>query len=158
MNLAYIGTGKDVTNDTTAVIQANEVVANSDANIYFSTVDHKGDFRVGDLFRINQETGEVTFTNAEFLFNNNQGITFTDGTNTTIMDGTKVESGNIRISGNTISSTSGDININSSTSTINLQDNVSITGNLDVTGNVTVGGNITLGDEATDTININARI
>ena len=54
MNLAYIGTGKDVTNDNTAVIQANEVVANSDANIYFSTVDHKGDFRVGDLFRINQ--------------------------------------------------------------------------------------------------------
>ena len=158
MNLAYIGTGKDVTNDNTAVIQANEVVANSDANVYFSTVDHKGDFRVGDLFRINQETGEVTFTNAEFLFNNNQGITFTDGTSTTIIDGTKVESGNIKISGNTISSTSGDININSSTSTINLQDNVNITGNLDVTGNVTVGGNITLGDEDTDTININARI
>jgi hypothetical protein len=158
MNLAYIGTGKDVTNDTTAVIQANEVVANSEANIYFSTVDHKGDFRVGDLFRINQETGEVTFTNAEFLFNNNQGITFTDGTNTTLIDGTKVESGNIKISGNTISSTSGDININSSTSTINLEDNVSVTGNLDVTGNVTVGGNITLGDETTDTISINARI
>ena len=105
MNLAYIGSGKDVTNDATAVIQANEVVALNNANVYFSTVDHKGDFRVGDLFRINQETGEVTFTNAEFLFNNNQGITFTDGTNTTIIDGTKVESGNIRISGNTISST-----------------------------------------------------
>ena len=158
MNLAYIGTGKDVTNDVTEVIQANEVVANSDANIYFSTVDHKGDFRVGDLFRVNQETGEVTFTNAEFLFNNNQGITFTDGSNTTIIDGTKVEAGNIRVSGNTISSTSGDININSSTGNINLQDNVNITGNLDVTGNVTVGGNITLGDEDTDTININARI
>ena len=71
MNLAYIGSGKDVTNDATAVIQANEVVALNNANVYFSTVDHKGDFRVGDLFRINQETGEVTFTNAEFLFNNN---------------------------------------------------------------------------------------
>ena len=71
MNLAYIGTGKDVTNDTTLVIQANEVSANNGANIYFSTVDLKGDFRVGDLFRVNQSTGEVTFTNAEFLFNNN---------------------------------------------------------------------------------------
>ena len=89
-------------NDTTAVIQANEVVANNNANVYFSTVDHKGDFRVGDLFRVNQETGEVTFTDAEFLFNNNQGITFTDGVNTTIIDGTKVETGNIRITGNTI--------------------------------------------------------
>ena len=92
------------------------------------------------------------------MFNNNQGITFTDGVNTTIIDGTKVESGAIRITGNTISSTSGDINLNSSSGTINLLDNVSITGNLDVTGNVSVGGNITLGDEATDTIDIQARI
>ena len=158
MNLAYIGVGKDVTNDTTQVIQANEVTANNGANIYFSTVDHKGDFRVGDLFRIDQSTGEVTFTNAEFLFNNNQGITFTDGVNTTIIDGTKIESGAIRISGNTISSTSGNININSTGGTINLLDNVSVTGNLDVTGNVTVGGNITLGDETTDTISIGASI
>ena len=158
MNLAYIGVGKDVTNDTTQVIQANEVTALNGANIYFSTVDHKGDFRVGDLFRVNQSTGEVTFTNAEFLFNNNQGITFTDGVNTTIIDGTKVESGAIRISGNTISSTSGNINLNSSGGTINLQDDVQVTGNLDVTGNVAVGGNITLGDETTDTIDIQAQI
>ena len=158
MNLAYIGTGKDVTNDVTLVNQEDEVVALNNAKIYFSTVDHKGDFRVGDLFRINQETGEVTFTNAEFLFNNNQGITFTDGVNTTIVDGTKIETGNIKISGNTIYSTAGDININSSTGEINLLDDVNITGNLDVTGNVTVGGNITLGDEDTDSISINAQI
>ena len=158
MNLAYIGTGKDVTNDTTLVDQDDEVVALNGANVYFSTVDHKGDFRVGDLFKINQQTGEVTFTNAEFLFNNNQGITFTDGTNTTIIEGTKIESGNIRISGNTISSTSGDININSSAGTINLLDDVQITGNLDVSGDVTIGGNIVLGDEGTDNITINAQI
>jgi hypothetical protein len=158
MNLAYIGVGKDVTNDTTQVIQANEVTTLNGANIYFSTVDHKGDFRVGDLFRVNQSTGEVTFTNAEFLFNNNQGITFTDGVNTTIIDGTKVESGAIRISGNTIASTSGNINLNSSGGTINLQDDVQVTGNLDVTGNVAIGGNITLGDETTDTIDIQAQI
>ena len=158
MNLAYIGVGKDVTNDTTQVIQANEVTANNGANIYFSTVDHKGDFRVGDLFRIDQSTGQVTFTNAEFLFNNNQGITFTDGVNTTIIDGTKIESGNIRITGNTVSSTSGNININSAGGTINLLDNVNVNGNMNVTGNVTVGGNITLGDETTDSIQITARI
>ena len=158
MNLAYIGTGKDVTNDSSGVIQANEVVATNDANVYFSTVDHKGDFRVGDLFKIDQSTGEVTFTNAEFLFNNNQGITFTDGTTTTIIDGTKIQTGNIRITGNTISSTTGDINLTAATGQINIQDNTSITGNLAVAGNVTIGGNITLGDEDTDSININARI
>ena len=50
------------------------------------------------------------------------------------------------------------------TGTIELQSNTNVTGNLyvsgniDVTGNITVRGNITLGDEATDVIEINARI
>jgi hypothetical protein len=157
-NLAYIGNGKSTDNDPTTVIQANEVVKLNDANVYYSTVDHKGDFRVGDLFTVNQETGEVSFTNAEFLFNNNEGITFTDGTNTTIIDGTKVQTGNIRFSGNTVESISGDLNFDAATGVINLQDDVNITGNLDVTGNVTIGGNITLGDAATDSIQITAAI
>ena len=38
-----------------------------------------------------------------------QGITFTDGVNTTIIDGTKVESGAIRISGNVISKAQAEI-------------------------------------------------
>ena len=157
-NLAYIGTGKDNTNDITSVIQANEVVKANNANVYYSTVDHKGDFRVGDLFRVDQSTGEVQFTNAEFLFNNNQGITFTDGSNTTVIDGSKVQTGNVKFSGNTVESISGDLNLDSSSGTINLQDNVNVSGNLDVTGNVTIGGNITIGDEATDSIQIGGRI
>jgi len=157
-NLAYIGTGKDNSNDVTSVVQANEVVKANGANVYYSTVDHKGDFRVGDLFRVDQSTGEVQFTNAEFLFNNNQGITFTDGVNTTIIDGSKVQTGNIKFSGNTVESVTGDINIDSASGIINLQDNVNVSGNLDVTGNVTIGGNITIGDEATDSIQIGGRI
>ena len=157
-NLAYIGNGKEVDNDPTTVIQANEVVKLNDANVYYSTVDHKGDFRVGDLFRVNQETGEVSFTNAEFLFNNNEGITFTDGTNTTIIDGTKVQAGNVKLSGNTIETVNGDLNLDAATGTINLQDDVDITGNLDVSGNVTIGGNIQIGDDAGDDLTITAQI
>jgi hypothetical protein len=157
-NLAYIGNKKETDNDPTTVQQDQEIVKLNDAKIYYSTVDHKGDFRVGDLFTVNQETGEVSFTNAEFLFNNNEGITFTDGVNTTIIDGSKVETGNIRISGNTVESISGDLNLDSATSTINLTDTVNVSGDLDVTGNVTIGGNITLGDEATDSIQFTAAI
>ena len=157
-NLAYIGNGKSTENDPTTVIQANEVVKLNDANVYYSTVDHKGDFRVGDLFTVNQETGEVSFTNAEFLFNNNQGITFTDGTNTTIIDGSKVQTGNIKFSGNTVESISGDLNLDAASGAINLLDDVNVTGNLDVTGDVTIGGNITLGDAITDSIQITAAI
>jgi len=49
-NLAYIGVGKDIDNDNTNVIQANEVVELNRAKIRYSSVDHNGDFRVGDLF------------------------------------------------------------------------------------------------------------
>lgn len=157
-NLAYIGTGKRSDNDVTYVIQDNEVTELNGAKIYYSSVDHKGDYRVGDLFYVNQQDGTVTFTSSNFNITSTTGVTFTDGVNTTTIDGTKVETGNIRISGNTIESLLGDVNILSASDAINLQNNVNITGNLDVTGNVTIGGNITLGNQDTDTINFVAGI
>ena len=157
-NLAYIGAQYRTDNDVTYVVQANEIVELNGAKIYYSSVDHKGDFRVGDLFYVNQAAGTVEFTTTSFNISSLTGVTFTDGTNTTYIDGTEVSTGNIKISGNTIESTTGAVNIISASDEINLQNNVNITGNLDVTGNVTVGGNITLGDQPTDTISIVAGI
>ena len=157
-NLAYIGLGKRSDNDPLAVVQANEVVELNDAQIYYTSVDHKGDFRVGDLFYVNQDTGTVQFSNTIVNISGATGFTFTDGSNTTIINPTKVETGNIRISGNTIESLTGDVNIISASDIINLQNNVNITGNLDVTGNVTIGGNITIGDQTTDSVQFVAGI
>ena len=157
-NLAYIGNGKEVTNDPTTVIQANEVVAINNAKMRFNSVDHRGDFRVGDLFYVNQETGQVTFSAANFNVDTDTGLTFTDGVNTTTILADKIDTGNLRISGNTIESLSGDVEFTSASDQINLNNNVNITGNLDVTGNVTIGGNITIGDEVTDNIQIIAGI
>jgi hypothetical protein len=157
-NLAYIGTQYRSDNDPTYVVQANEVVELNGAKLYYSSVDHKGDFRVGDLFYVNQDAGTVEFTTTSFNISSLTGVTFTDGTSTTYIDGTEVSTGNIKISGNTIESTTGAVNILSASDEINLQNNVNIAGNLDVTGNVTVGGNITLGNQPTDTINIVAGI
>jgi cytoskeletal protein CcmA (bactofilin family) len=157
-NLAYIGNGKEVTNDTNTVIQANEVIETNNAQIRYTSVDHKGDFRVGDLFYVNQETGSASFSVSDFIINTTGGVTFTTGGDTTFVDGTKVETGDWRISGNTIETLTQDANFAAASGTINLQDNTNITGNLDVTGNVTIGGNITIGDEATDTIQIVAGI
>jgi phage protein U len=151
-NLAYIGVGYRVDNDPTYVIQANEIVELNGAKIYYSSVDHKGDFRVGDLFYVNQETGSVEFTTANFNIVSQNGVTFSDGVNTTYIDGTRIDTGNLRLSGNTLSSLSGDIDIVAASDEINLSNNVNISGNLDVVGNVTIGGNITLGNEDTDTI------
>ncbi len=157
-NLAYIGLGKRGDNDPLAVVQANEVVELNNAQIYYTSVDHKGDFRVGDLFYVNQDTGSVQFTNTIVNISGATGFTFTDGSQTTVINPAKVETGNIRISGNTVESLTGDVNIISASDIINLQNNVNITGNLDVTGNVTIGGNITIGDQTTDSVQFVAGI
>ena len=157
-NLAYIGNGKEVSNDANTVVQVNEIVKQNDASIFFTSVDHKGDFRVGDQFYVNQETGQVDFTTSTLNIDIDQGVTFTTGADITVISGSSVETGNIKISGNTIESLTGDVTFDSNTDEINLQNNVAITGNLDVTGDITIGGNVTIGDETTDSISITAGI
>ena len=157
-NLAYIGNGKEVTNDPGTVIQENEVVELNDAKIRYNSVDHKGDFRVGDLFYVDQDSGSVNFVASALNIDLTSGITFTTGGDTTFISGERIDTGNLRISGNTIESLAGDLNFDSFSDIINLNNDVNITGDLDVTGNVTIGGNITIGDDASDTINIVAGI
>ena len=157
-NLAYVGNGKEVTNETSTVIQANEVIEINNAQIRYNSVDHKGDFRVGDLFYVNQDTGSAAFSVSDFIINTTNGVTFNTGSDTTFIDGTKVETGDWRFSGNTVETLTQDANFAAASGEINLLDNTNITGNLDVTGNVTIGGNITIGDEASDTIQFVAGI
>jgi hypothetical protein len=156
-NLAYIGNGKESSNDPNTVIQANEVVELNDAKIYYQSVDHKGDFRVGDLFYVNQQTGEVSFSNSNVTIGTN--LIFDDGLgNITFIDASKIETGDFRISDNTIETLSQDFNILAASGLINLQSNVTISGNLGVTGDVTVGGNVTIGDQSTDTVSFVAGV
>ena len=155
-NLAYIGNGGQSSNDPTTVIQANEVVENNRAKIFYTSVDHKGDFRVGDQFYINQDTGEVVFSNSNVAVTGS--LLFNDGVNQTYIDATKIETGDFRISNNTVETLSQVMNIDSFTGEVNFLNNVNIAGDLDVTGNVTIGGNITIGDQTTDSVNIEARI
>ena len=119
-NLAYIGTGKLSDNDETNVIQANEVNELNGAKVRYSSVDHKGDFRVGDLFYINQATGTVDFTTSDFNIDTTGGITINTAGNITTITGDKIETGNLRLSGNTIESLSGDINLDSDSGTVRI--------------------------------------
>ena len=157
-NFAYIGSGKEVDNDPSTAIQVNEVIELSNARIFYSSVDHKGDFRVGDLFYVNQADGTVTFTSAFTNIASSSTLTFTSGGHTTIIDGSYIQQDNVKLSGNTIESTTGALNLDADNGQINLLDNVSITGDLDVTGDVSIGGNITIGDQTTDTLSIVAAI
>jgi hypothetical protein len=119
-NLAYIGVGKKSDNDELDVIQANEVVELNNASIRYSSVDHKGDFRVGDLFYVNQADGTVDFSSSTFNINTSSGITITTGGSTTTITGERIDTGNLRISGNTISSLSGDINLDADSGTVRI--------------------------------------
>ena len=157
-NLAYIGAGKRSDNDVTYVVQDNEITEAAGAKVYYSSVDHKGDFRIGDLFYVNQQDGTVQFTSASLNIQSTTGVTFTNGANTTYIDGVKIETGNLRLTGNTFSSTTGPINITSANDQINFTNNVNIAGNLDVVGNVTIGGNIQVGDQTTDTVSFVAGV
>ena len=119
-NLAYIGVGKEIDNDETSVIQANEVVETNNAQIRYSSVDHKGDFRVGDLFYVNQADGTVDFSSSTFNINTSAGITITTGGSQTTITGEKIDTGNLRLSGNTIESLSGDINLDADSGTVRI--------------------------------------
>jgi hypothetical protein len=119
-NFAYIGNGKSEDNDNTTVIQSNEVVELNDAKIRYSSVDHKGDFRVGDLFYVNQETGAVTFTSSDLNIETASGISITTAGNTTNITGEFIDTGNLRLSGNTVSSVSGDIILDADSGTVRI--------------------------------------
>jgi hypothetical protein len=157
-NLAYIGSGRFSDNDPNNVIQANEIVELNRARLYYTTVDAQGDFRVGDFFLVDQETGSVTFTASNVTITSPTGIVFTDGVNTTEITPTKVETGNIRISGNTIESTSGNIILQAANNQITTDDDISISGDLDVGNNLTVTGNTVLGSDNSNTLTINSQI
>lgn len=151
-NYAYVGAGKKSTNDPNDRIAANEVVELNNAEIYYTSVDNEGNFSVGDSFYVNQKTGEVLFNGQSLNITALSGITFSDGVNTTTVTATNIDTGNIRISGNTVESLVGNLNITAANGQINLQNNTYVTGNVDITGDLTLGGNIQIGDNPGDII------
>jgi len=174
-NFGYIGVGKRLDNDDTAVVQANEITETNGGRVYYSTVDQRGDFRIGAHFTVDQQTGNTTFQGGTFDVTTLTGINFVSGVNTSTVDPFKIETGNLRLAGNSISTITGDINLTpSGTSNINLSADTEVSGtvtvgqtltvtgdtnlagNLDVTGNVNIGGNITIGDADTDAITVAA--
>lgn len=155
-NMAYIGLGKNVENDPSQVIQSQEISKANSANIYYQTVDHRGNYRVGDQFFINQDTGETTITITEAEVDSLNGLTLTTNGNTTIIDGEEIRVGEFLIKDNTISSLQGRIDFDSFSGQINLLDNTNVTGNVSMTGDFSIGGSaIGFGNEPGDTIDFN---
>ena len=109
-NFGYIGSGANSNNDYGLVIQANEVVAINSAEIYYDSMDHKGDFRVGNIFFVEQSTGNISFDAQAINFGPNGSVVFEDLNGLTAITAREIRQDNIEIAGNTIRSLTGNIN------------------------------------------------
>jgi len=153
-NFGYIGTGANSNNDQGLVVQSNEVVENNFGTIYHDSVDHKGDYRVGDIFYVNQETGQVTFDAQALDFSAGGNIVLEGPTSTTIINAFSIQTGNLRIYDNNIDSLFGSVNFAAFNGVTTLNTDVSVTGNLEISNNLVVDGNIFLGNDPLDTITV----
>ena len=132
VNFNFVGSGGDFSNDPNLAVQANEVTELNNGEVSYVSIDHKGDFRVGEAFFVDQENGTVSFTNQVTSLQALSSLTITDGTNSSVITPTSGQFGNVTISGNSIETTSGDLNINPAGS-----------GEVNITGNVNIAGILT---------------
>lgn len=156
-NFAYIGVGKHSDNDPSRVIQSQEVTEANSGKVYYQSTDHLGNFRVGDEFFVDLETGESTITVTEGELDSIGGLRVTTNSETTEFLSTQVTTGNFKFKNNSITTSPGAINL-ASASTIEFLTNVNMTQTLDITGDLSVGGSVTsIGDSPTDTLDFNVQ-
>lgn len=153
-NFGYIGSNADSTNDPRLVNQANEVFTTNNGTIYYESVDHQGDFRIGDIFYVNQETGNIVFDAQSINFGASGSISLEGPTSATYINKDYVQTGNIRIYDNDIDSLSGPVNFLAISGSTYLNTDVFVTGNVNISADVKVKGNVFLGDTPYDTITV----
>ena len=110
-NMSFIGAGGDLTNDTTLVVQTNEVTQTKGGLVYYQTVDQNGNFRVGNSFLVNEQTGAVSFGNANVNLSSINELIITDGTNNAVILPSSISVGNVSLSGGTIGSLTGNLTL-----------------------------------------------
>jgi hypothetical protein len=118
-NFAYIGSLQDSSNDPTLAEEGHEAERLNGAEIYYQSLNQSGDMRIGNVFKVNGETGAVTFAGTNFQVNQGS-IEFTNSSSRTYLDAHEVSTGNIRISGNTITTTSGDLILSAANQDVNI--------------------------------------
>jgi len=135
-NMSYIGSGKDFTNDPNLAVQANEIIALNGAKVYYQTVDHLGDFRVGPEFRINQRTGNVDFGTANFNLGPLSSLTISDGVNSSVLTPTSIQIGQLLFSGSRIQTNSGNLTIDPAGTLVTIESDLQVNGGLNFTGQI----------------------
>ena len=125
-NFGYIGSGKDVSNDKTLSIRTQETNELNSGSVVYTSTDETGKFSVGDLFFVDFETGETSIDASSIDFSGVGNIAVNNGTESAFIDGERVDIGNIRVSGNTITTLDGDLNLSPTTNLFNTNNNASL--------------------------------
>ena len=125
-NFAYIGTGGDVSNDKTLTVQSQETIELNSGSIVYTSTDATGTFRVGDNFYVDFETGTTSIDADTVDFSGIATITINNGIETTYIDGSRVDTGNIRFTGNTVTTVDGDLNLSPVTEIFNTDNNLGL--------------------------------
>ena len=154
-NFGYIGSGKLFDNDNYNYIQSNEVVELNGGQIRYQSTNHQGNFRVGDNFLVDYETGSTTLNVSTTETDSFAGLVITTGPNRTIVTGQSIEIGNFNIRDNLIETVIGDFNIDAATNITNITANTLADGDLAISGSFSYGGNLDVGDSPVDTIDFN---
>lgn len=158
-NFAYIGSGKDVTNDTSLVLENQQTVESNSGTIYYQSTDQLGKFKVGDNFFVDFETGSTSVNIDSLTADSLSGLVVSTNGSETFITGNKIETGNIRFTNNSTLSLTGDYNVNSASGNINLNKSTNIQNNLDITGDFTFDGAISfVGNEPEDTVTFNVEL
>lgn len=141
-NFGHIGSGKDFSQDISLVNQSNEVIESNNGSAYYVSIDQSGDFRVGDAFYVNQDAGTVNFGGQDFTISSLSDLNITDGSNTSTITPTSINVGNIQLSANDVTTTSGDLVLNPSGIS-----STTVEGDLNVNGTSYLNGSIVLRDD-----------
>jgi hypothetical protein len=157
-NFGYIGSGLDSSNDNTLVIQANETVELNTGKIYYQSVDQIGNYRVGDQFYVDYDKGTTSIDLASGSVNGANGLVVGTQPNVTVIDYSKVDTGDFVLRDNTILTKSLDFNFSAQSTQVNLNADVQVDKNLSVDGDVTVGGVLTVGNQTSDTVGFTADV
>ena len=147
-NFAYIGAGTDRTNDLDLIIQANEVVELNSGQIHYVSTDQVGNFRVGDNFFVNFETGDTSLNIDTAQIDTLSGMTINTPQGTTVIDSAFITTGDILIEDNTIKTNFGNLTLKGGNGTINLKNNTTVSGSVDIVDNLSFGGTLNIaGDQ-----------
>ena len=158
-NFAYIGAGTDVNNDPSLNNAANETLEYVSGKIYYQSLDNKGNFQVGDAFKVSFTTGDASISGITTTASGTTSVNFTSAESETLVNAELVATGSLKFSGNTISNfNADDINLASHTNEIILFQDVYATQNFKVNNDFTIGGTLTLGNQPFDIVEFDADV